>query len=83
MRLLRVSAEIVSKHKMLLKRPASRRTDIEVMWNVVNRRKESLPIRNTESSLMDITQLRKMSDNRGKRGFVCQKHINIDNGLGR
>jgi hypothetical protein len=50
----RVGAEIISERQVLLKRPASRWTNIKVMWNIVNGCSESLTLGNTEISLMDI-----------------------------
>jgi hypothetical protein len=65
-----------------LKRLASWRTNIEVMWNILHGCEESLTVRNSEIPLMDITVLRKTDDSHRKRSDSRQKHIDIDDGLG-
>ena len=53
------------------------------MRNIANGCSENFTLRNTEISLMHITSFRKTVDYRGEVTFSCQKHIYIDNGLGR
>jgi len=78
LRLLWVGAKIISERQMLLKCLASRRTNVEVMWRIVNGSTESLTPGNAEIATMEVTECREMVDGCRKLSFSCEEHIDID-----